>query len=385
VWPTRASKSLAVLQQNGNFDEVANLPPAILAMLADLAQDGGRARADVLERILADPDGFRAYIDEIDSALGSTSAGKSKLRRLLRLAEKAISPTSGKVKDQHYVSQVVLRQFVEPVKAGRVLTRHDLVSGLLNPIGTRGVAYLEHFVAVDSVATEKLWQKVENALRPAIDVALRGVPLRAAQRSTLRNAVALHFVRNPQTVDAHDRAFEEAAARQVEQWADTPFAEEAFRRHTGGLVPAGPEGRRIGIERSQGRLRDIHALGGLFRLSVQRLYEKVGDRFDTKGLQVMTPANARKEFLLGDVPAITYNATTGAAGLSEGVAVDDADEIVMPLAPLLMVAIGPPDGVRSLSDAEVDHYNRMQVRAARSFVMYRPTATHFANQVAAWR
>jgi hypothetical protein len=378
-------ESLRALQLNGIFDGVANLPPALLTMLPDLAQDGGRARADVLERILADPDGFRAHIDDIDAILGSASPGKAKLRRMLRMAEQAVSPTSGRVKDQHYVSQVVLRQFVEPVKAGRVLTRHDLASGQADPIGTKGVAYLEHFVAVDSQATEKLWQKVENALRPAIDVALRGGTLSSAQRSTLRNAVALHFVRNPQTVGVHDQAFKEAAARQVEQWADTPFAEEAFRRHTSGLLPAGPEGRRIGIEKSQGRLRVMHASGGLFRLSVQRLYEKVGDRFDTRGLQVMTPANARKEFLLGDVPAITYNTITGAAGVSEGVAVDDADEIVMPFAPRLMVAIGPPDSVRSLSDAEVDRYNRMQVRAARDFVMYRPTATQFAAQVAAWR
>ena len=68
-------------------------------------------------------------------------------------------------------------------------------------------------------------------------------------------------------------AFEDTAAAQVERLADRWFAQEAFRRHTGGLLAGGPEGRRIGIERSQGRLRDTCAAGGLLRLSVQRLYE----------------------------------------------------------------------------------------------------------------
>jgi hypothetical protein len=352
--------------------DVVSLPPALQLMLPDLANDAGRGRAGVLQRILADPDSFRTHIDEIHAALGSQSPGTGKLRRMLRLAEQAVSPMSERVKNQHYISQVVLRQFVEPTQAGRVLTRHDLTSGVTDPIGSKGVAYLEHFIGVDSRATEKLWQKVENALRPAIDAALRDRKLSPAQRSTLRHAVALHYVRNPQTVEATEKAFAEASASQIERLAETRFAEEAFRRNTGGLLPAGPEGRRIGIERSQVRLRDIQSSGGLFRLSVQRLYESVCDRFDNKGLEILRPPKAASEFLIGDVPAVTYNKTTGAAGVPEGVAIDQADEIVMPLAPQLMVAIGPPNGERSLADDEIDFYNRMQVKAARNFVMYRP-------------
>jgi hypothetical protein len=78
----------------------------------------------MLQRILADPEGFRAHIDDIDIALGPASPGASKLRRMLRKAEEAISPSRARVKNQHYVSQVVLRQFVETTNAGRVLIRH---------------------------------------------------------------------------------------------------------------------------------------------------------------------------------------------------------------------------------------------------------------------
>jgi hypothetical protein len=364
---------------------VANLPPALQLLLPVLVQDGGRGRAETLQLILGNPDAYRAHLDDIDVALGPASPGKGRLARLLRLAEAAVSPSSGRVKRQHYVSQVVLRRFVEPVSGvGRVLSRYDLASGITDLIGTRGVAFLDHFIAVDSATTERLWQKVENSLGPGIDRAVRRVTLTKAERLTLRRTVALHFVRNPQSVRAHEKAFEDAAAEQVERLGDTWFAEEAFRRHTGGLVAVGPEGRRIGIERSQGRLRDMYKAGGLFRLSVQRLYEKLSDRFDTAGLAILTPANPSREFLVGDVPAVTYNTTTGAAGLGEGVAIDQADEIVMPLAPGLLVAIGPPDGARAISDTDVDLYNSLQVRAAREFVMHRPGA-NFAAQVATWR
>jgi hypothetical protein len=97
---------------------------------------------------------------------------------------------------------------------------------------------------------------------------------------------------------------------------------------------------------------------------------------------IPTPASVGKEFLLGDVPAITI-APSGAFSLAQGVTVDEADKIVMPLAPRLLVAIGPPNGSRQLTDAEVDRYNTMQVRQAREYVLYRPAAD-FAASITTW-
>jgi hypothetical protein len=77
-------------------------------------------------------------------------------------------------------------------------------------------------------------------------------------------------------------------------------------------------------------------------------------------------------------------APTGAAGLAEGVTVDLADEIFMPLAPRLLVVIGPPDEERSIADDEVDKYNRLQARLAQEYLIYRPTA-NFAASIPTWR
>lgn len=250
--------------------------------------------------------------------------------------------------------------------------------------GTNGVGYVRHFVPVDSQATEKLWQQVESHLTQAITAALNGTALTSpAHLSTLRRAVALHFARNPQTLTIHNQSFTDALQDQVEQWAKTPLATEAFRRRYG-LEPAGPEALHLGAEAALERLVQLHKEGGLFRLSVQRLFEIVCDRFDTRGIQILTPASPSKEFLLGDIPALTLDHATGAVGLAQGVTADHADEIFMPLAPGLLVAVGPPDGARPIPDHEVDQYNRRQACAAHDYLIHRPGAD-FTASITAWR
>ncbi len=141
---------------------------------------------------------------------------------------------------------------------------------------------------------------------------------------------------------------------------------------------------RRGAELFHGRAVTLHSQGGLFRISVQNLYEKVCGRFDVGGVEILTPADPGKEFLLGDVPAITIASTTGEFGLSQGITVDKADMIFMPLTPRLLIVIGPANAARSISDVDVDAYNEMQVREARDFVLHRPGA-NFAASIAAWR
>jgi hypothetical protein len=280
---------------------------------------------------------------------------------------------------------VVLRKFVEDVSPhGRQLIRFDLATGNPEGIGTNGVGYINHFIPVDSAKTEALWQEVEGVLNPAIVAALAGTALSSTSHlSTLRNAAALHFVRSPQTLTIHNESFVAALQQSVHQWDQTPFAAESFYRHYG-LVAAGPEALQLGAEAAQGRLIKLWREGGLFRLTAQRFFEQVCDRFDARGVELLSPANPLKEFLLGDVPALTVDHATGAAGLAEGVAVDQADTVLMPLTPRLLVVLGPSNAVRSIPDDLVDTYNRLQVRVAKDYVYYRPGAD-FQTSIEAWR
>ena len=365
---------------------MANIPPAIDVLVGVIATDVGRARAETLLMIVgADPVSVRQHLNAIDAQLGAQSPGVAALSALIDQAEQAVSTSSPTVARQHVISEIVLRKFVQNMPPnGRVLAQVELASGRLDLLRANDVGYIENFVPVDSKATEELWQQVETRLYQAIKAARGGTALGdPAHISTLRNVVALHFVRNPHTLEIHNKTFGDTLNEQLDRTAKTPWAAEAFRQRYG-LVPAGLEGMRRGAELFHERVVTLHDQGGLFRISVQNLYEKVRDRFDARGVEILTPTNPDKEFLLGDVPAITIASATGKFGLSQGIKVDDADMIFMPLTPRLLVVIGPANAARSISDDEVDAYNEMQVREARDFVLHRP-GTNFATSIAAWR
>jgi hypothetical protein len=364
---------------------MTSMPTAITLLLPVITADAGQGRADTLLGILAaGPDHVRQHLGAIDSALGAQSPGLPTLIALIDKAEEAVSASRPTVRHQHVISQVVLRRFLEVLPAGKRLTRVNLATGQVELITTNAAGWVRDFVPVDSKATEDLWQQVETRLNPAMDAALGGTALgNPAHLETLKDAVALHFIRNPQTLQVHNKSFADALDRRIDAIAKTPLAAEAFRRKYH-LAPAGAGDLRLGAEAFHEPMVTLHREGGLFRLSVQRLYEKVCVRFDSRGVEILTPASANKEFLIGDSPAITLKQSTGEFGISQGITVDEADEIFMPLTPRLLVVVGPPDAARALPDDEVDAYNKMQAREAKDYVIRRPSA-NFAASIAAWR
>jgi Protein of unknown function (DUF4238) len=361
------------------------LPPAIQMLRDALAPDQGQGHAESLLAILGvGPDYVRQHIAALDTALGPFSPGVSGLHELIRKAEEAVSTSRPTVACQHVISQVVLRRFAGRVPSdGRQLAYFDLATGQVTLADSEDVGYVENFVPVDSQATEDLWQTVEGRLRPAIKAALAGNAFgNPVHFNTLRQAVALHYIRNPQTLIVHNQSYADALQSAIDRMAKTPHAAYAFEQKYG-IAAAGPEALRLGAEAIHDRLIKLHDEGGLFRLSVQRLFEKVCDRFDAKGVQILTPASQGAEFLLGDLPAITINRASGEAG--PGVPIDQADGIVMPLTPRLLVCVGLPDGTRSIPDDEVDFYNALQVRLAREYLIHRPAATFTAADFTSWR
>jgi len=363
--------------------EITDLPSAIRLLRDVLAADQGRARADSLLAILgAGPEYVRQNITILDSALGIFSPGAQGLDELVRKAEEAVSTSRPTVERQHIVSEGVLRCFAGPIPSiGKRLAYFDLAEGQTTLDQAKNVGFVENFVPVDSQATENLWQTVETRMRQAIKAARNGTALDSpVHASTLRNAVALHYTRNPQTLTIHNQSFADALKRGIDGLAKTPLAAEAFQQ-TYGFVPAGPEARRRGAKAVYGRLIKLHEEGGLFRLSVQRLFEKVCDHFETRGIQILTPDSRDKEFLLGDLPAITIDRTAG----STGVPVDDADEIAMPMTPRLLIVLGASTGMRSIPDDLVDSYNALQARLARDYLIHRPAAAFTASTIASWR
>jgi hypothetical protein len=222
---------------------MTNMPPAITLLLPVLTADTGQGRADTLQWILAaGPDYVRQHLCTIDTALGAQSPGLASLSELIDKAEETVSASRPTVRRQHVISQVVLRRFVEVLPAGKRLARVNQATGQVELITTNAAGWVRDFVPVDSKATEDLWQQVETRLNPAMDAALNGTALgNPAHLETLKDAVALHFIRNPQTLEVHNKSFSDALDRRIDDIAKTPLAAEAFRRKHH-LAPASQRG-----------------------------------------------------------------------------------------------------------------------------------------------
>lgn len=324
----------------------------------------------------AGPDDMQQYLASIDLALGVASPGVSGLTDLLRKTREACSVTAPTRRCQHVISKVVLRKFTERIgaKQQRKLMVYDLKDATARLYGADGAGYAADFVKIDSEATEAAWKKVEDKLGLAIDAAESGTVLSdPTLTEILRNAIALHFARSYQIRDIHEYAFDQTYTQMFDRLAATPQSQDEFRR-TYGLEPAGPEARLLGAQALLGGSRDLFSKGTLFRLRVQSIYETVCDLFQTSGLEILVPLSSNKEFLIGDVPALTIDFKSGAAGVAKGVTLDNANTIILPLAPRILVALGPTNGMGRAPDRLVDDLNLLQVREAKRFIHYRPQA-----------
>jgi hypothetical protein len=76
----------------------------------------------------------------------------------------ATSPVAPTVSDQHVISRVLLRRWTEQGKpgAGRQLMRYDVIRGATRLRSVAQLGYVLDFVKIDSLAIEKVWQRVEN-------------------------------------------------------------------------------------------------------------------------------------------------------------------------------------------------------------------------------
>jgi hypothetical protein len=249
------------------------LPLAIQMILPSLRADRGRARAGTLLQILgAGPDYVHQHLAGIDAALGADSPGVPALGELVGKTRAAGSANAPTIPRQHVISEAILRRFTELVepRAGKQLTSCDLLTGRTKLIGAGGVGYVPNFVKVDSAATELVWKRVEDSLTDAITAAENGTVLSDPRLvGVLRDAIALHHVRHPQTKEMHEHTWAETRARRVTEMATT-LDTEAFRR-TYGIYPAGPEGRALGAEAALSRLTESADEGALFRLRVEDL------------------------------------------------------------------------------------------------------------------
>lgn len=346
------------------------LPLRLRLAAAAIRQDAGRSTGRaVLFAAAADLDLFARHIVDLATETGVSAA---RLQEIVDVARTALDETSPRIPGQHVVSKSLLRQFAVPTKDGERLMAHALQYGKAKLRAPRGVGKLDHFVKIDSQETERIWGLTEQDLPAAIAAArTRRIFANPKHVSVIKDAIALHFARSLELLQAHamlwERGLEEA--RQRYRADETTMASLFYQRY--GLLP--PSGRAAGEILSEELLADTRKLydsGAIFRLRVVDMFHAARELAGRAGLEIIRPD--RGEFLIGDVPAIPIDGRRHALGVLGGVPFADATTVILPLSPRRLAALGKADVFRNVPGSAVKLLNTIQIAKAQRFVFMRP-------------
>jgi hypothetical protein len=290
--------------------------------------------------------------------------------------------------DQHLVSQVLQGRFVvkptpgQLVKQGansRAICRIDLRGAPLSgrSKSTKVCAVVEDFVPYASTSLEGYWGRIETPMPrafAAVDDKTLFNPDKAAERSVVRDAAALHYVRSMAAKRIHEGNFAQALADGKAFWRTRPDDLFRFYRRETGLY-VGPGAVEHILDRLFGDLVEKLESGASLRERMEQLYERVRAVLETFTLEIWVPKAGAGEFLLGDAPAVPCDPHSGYVGLAAGVALLDADVcLALPLGPHAMAWLhrGPGVEYRELDAREVEQANALQVLTAETEVLARP-------------
>ena len=271
------------------------------------------------------------------------------------------------------VSQVILRRFLGPTPQGDRLLAYNLQYGKAKLRSTREVGKLTDFVRIDSEETERLWGLTEQALPAAIDAArTRRVLQNPRHVAVIKDAIALHFARSLDILESVNQDWRRTlSSARTAYLSDRPAMEELFyRKH--GFVASGPA---VAEEIADDLLRtakDLYESGAYFRLRVVDLFEEARRMAAAARLEIIRPSRRGSSFLIGDVPAISYDAQHGALGVPGGVPFGNATTVFLPLTPTRLAALSRADRFEAVPARAVRQVNAFQVAKARGYVYMHP-------------
>ncbi|MCL4509425.1 MAG: DUF4238 domain-containing protein [Chloroflexi bacterium] len=349
-----------------SFMPPSGKPAAFAFMLTLLVQSPENVALFVIAYGLAD---FRKDVAVFASASGIPEAD---LHEIADSAEQGQDENSPKRSDQHVVSRVVLRRFEHPTT--NLIGNHSIQYGLRKPTGPGGLGWVKDFVKIDSTATEELWGTTESKLPDALAAADTQTLFDNAEHvATIKEAIALHYARSIDVLDQYEDLWQQVlAAKRAELYASPAATDAIYTLKTGDATGKPDDAMRESLAKEWlQRLTDIYETGVGFRFRVQHYFREATTMITSAGLEVLRPPSG-SEFLIGDVPVITTDATGHVRGIAAGVPIGSAATVAMPLGPRLLVALGPKDLYAELDAKYVERLNAWQIEAAKRAVYFRP-------------
>jgi len=181
--------------------------------------------------------------------------------------------------------------------------------------------------------------------------------------------MAVHWTRSPGIRAAHDRIADQvihASRRRYEH--EDRLLSHAFTRRTGLVASTRGELKWINSE-----LHNVIASGQREHRWSDRIginFEEARRLFARSRMQIGYAHSA--DFIIGDVPVITRKEGHDGLGPHQSVAIGDSVEIVMPIAPGVIVGLGTVAKYLELARSDVERYNGFQLRSFDRWLAARP-------------
>ena len=294
------------------------------------------------------------------------------LRRIHGLAAET---ETDHVTGQHVLTKVILRRFAAdsgpdkgllyPFRLQYPQARHRL-------IGPDGCGKVPDFIAFASGSAERLWKQTEDKLHDALAAVDNGTLLDSpAHMATIKDTIALHYVRSSAARLVHVRTWVRVLADSRVRWLTSwrPLLEAEFYRAKG-FYAAGDQALALFLDQMMQPSIDMAVSGQLFRVRMENLFAQAREWMSGMGLEILSPASG--EFLIGDVPALTVRHDRSQAGVLGGIALGDANTVIMPLGPHRLAALGRTNLAGNLSPDQVESVNARQIASAIEYVYLRP-------------
>ena len=294
------------------------------------------------------------------------------LERIEELRPEAAAP----VREQHVVSQVLLKRFAAPGpgSAGLQVGRFDLdhPERFHKDKGTGGCGWVKDFVPFASGSLENLWGETEQRLPAALAAVDDGsVGKDDMAMATLRDVVALHFVRSIRTRDMHERVWEEVFAAHRRSMLREGSERVRFAAHLEhGIHVTGPQGVEYFADRFMAPSAQLQESGAVLRAGIEDTFQRARQMLAHAQLEIVTPLEG--EFLIGDSPAVSLRYRTLSGNTVFGVALGDANTVVLPIGPRYLIALARETRTFKVPRSVVDELNTIQVLAAQRYVHHRP-------------
>lgn len=280
--------------------------------------------------------------------------------------------TAPKIRRQHVVSRTVLDNFAVTGAKGPRIGMHDLFTGTTRDVSSRDATIEKDFIRIDSFASEQIWSDTESLI-PAAHIAAksRTVLNRPDQLQVLRRAIALHFGRSITTLAVVEQTWPRVRDKVIEGLL--PKARPhlvAMLTKRDGRPPSESQVMAEVDNIAADGVEKVLASGAYARVRIEQFYDQALERFERSGVEVVHVPT--RDLIITDNPVLLRRPGDGQRSAMARMAVDEAATIVFPLAPNLLISIGPRNGYGSANQQVVDEINRSQIAGAHRFVFHQP-------------